>query len=94
MSDKNRRVSVSILDKDYQVACQPEEKAALLLAATELDSRMRKARLSGNLVGIERIAVVVALNLCHELLQTRSADADSLSPQLEQLLQKLQNAQQ
>ena len=73
-------VFVKILDKDYQVACPPEEKHALLQAAANLDKRMREIRGSGNVIGLERIAVMAALNLSHELLvsedQAKSAPSD------------------
>jgi len=72
MSLDSKRVTVRILDKEYQVACKPEEKAALLNAAQELDKRMRQVRNSGaTALGLDRIAVMVALNLCHELQQER-----------------------
>jgi cell division protein ZapA len=72
MSLDSKRVTVRILDKDYQVACQPDEKAALLTAAQELDQRMRQVRNAGAAaLGLDRIAVMVALNLCHELQQER-----------------------
>ena len=67
------RVTVSILGKEYQVACSPDEQNALMNAAKELDRRMREVRDSGSIVGLERIAIMVALNLCHEL-QNPSAD--------------------
>ena len=62
------RVSVRILDKEYFVACQYEERAALLDAAEFLNTRMREIRDSGKVVGLDRIAVMVALNLANELL--------------------------
>lgn len=68
MSDINR-VYVTILDKDYQIACPPEEREALHAAAAELDQRMRAIRNTGSVIGLERIAVMAALNLCHELQQ-------------------------
>lgn len=73
MKDSNKRVHVQILDKEYQVACPAEEKAALLSAAEELDVRMRKVRNSGAIIGADRIAVMVALNLCYELQQAKNA---------------------
>src|SRR5690606_4732632 len=83
MSLDSKRVTVRILDKEYQVACQPDEKAALLTAAHDLDQRMRQVRnAGGNALGLDRIAVMVALNLCHELQQERGK-----SPQ--ESLQKL-----
>ena len=72
MSNSNKLTSVNILDKDYQVACPPEEKQALLKAADELDNRMRAIRNSGSIIGLERIAVMAALNLCYELHEARA----------------------
>lgn len=89
------RASVVILDKDYQVACKPEEKAALLAAAQELDARMRSIRSQGSLVGSERIAVMAALNLCYELQclkqdqqqhEQLQAGLERMSAQLESML--------
>jgi cell division protein ZapA len=65
------RLSVRILDKEYQVACPPEEKAALLESAEMLNSKMREIRDSGRVLGLERIAVMAALNLANELLRSR-----------------------
>ena len=62
-------VRLHILDNDYQVACPPEEKEGLLNAARYLDEKMRAIRSGGNVIGTERIAVMVGLNVAHELLQ-------------------------
>ena len=64
--------SVTILDKEYQVACPPEQQAELLLSARHLDEQMRAIRSTGKVIGLERIAVMAALNISHELLQTRN----------------------
>jgi cell division protein ZapA len=78
MSDEIETLSVHILDKDYQVACPPEEREALLDSARHLDSQMRHIRQSGKVIGIERIAVMAALNITHEMLQqTERADRGS-----------------
>jgi cell division protein ZapA len=61
-------VTVRILDKDYQVACPEDERAALLAAADHLNRRMREIRDAGKVVGLDRMAVMVALNLASELL--------------------------
>jgi cell division protein ZapA len=63
-------VSVHILGKDYQVACPEEERASLIAAASELDQRMKVIRQSGSVIGVERIAVMAALNLAHEVITT------------------------
>ncbi len=62
-------ISVAILDRDYQFACQPEERKALKEAAIYLDERMRSIKDSGTLMALERIAVMTALNLSDELLK-------------------------
>ncbi|HEX7029080.1 MAG TPA: cell division protein ZapA [Gammaproteobacteria bacterium] len=66
-------VTVRILDKEYQVACPEEERAALLQSADMLNRRMKEIRDSGKVVGLDRMAVMVALNLANELLQLREA---------------------
>jgi cell division protein ZapA len=70
-------VLVHILDKEYQVACPPEREPELLAAARYLDRQMRTVRDGGKVVGLERIAVMVALNLTSELLKLREGGTDS-----------------
>ena len=69
MSAEANTVRVHILDKDYQVACPPEERDALVESARYLDQQMRTIRQSGKVIGMERIAVMAALNITHELIQ-------------------------
>lgn len=66
-------VTVRILEKEYQVACPEEERAALLRSADMLNRRMKEIRDSGKVVGLDRMAVMVALNLANELLQLQAA---------------------
>jgi cell division protein ZapA len=68
------RVSVRILEKEYQFACAPEERAALLDSAEHLNNEMRKIRDSGKVIGLDRIAVMAALNMANELLKARARD--------------------
>ncbi len=58
-------VTVTILDKEYQVACPEEQQAELIVSAKYLDKQMRSIRDSGKVVGLERIAVMAALNICY-----------------------------
>ena len=74
MSQDPTRVSVRIMDRDYMIACPHEERPALLDAAEYLNGRMREVRDSGKVVGLDRIAVMVALNMANELLQLRGHD--------------------
>lgn len=62
-------VTVKILDKDYQVACPEEQEMALISSAKYLDKQMRSIRETGKVIGLERIAVMAALNISYELLQ-------------------------
>ena len=85
-------INVSILDKDYKVACPPGEQTALLESAKYLDSRMREVRDSGKILGSERIAVITALNLANDLLQSGNFDktvGQQLPPRLKDLESKI-----
>jgi len=65
---KSRTVKVSILGKDYQVNCQENELNALQRSATFLDDKMREMRDHSNVFGLDRLAVMAALNLTNDLL--------------------------
>jgi len=62
------RVSVRLLDREYQVACPAEERSNLLDSAEYLDAKMKEVRDSGKVVGLDRIAVISALNIANELM--------------------------
>jgi cell division protein ZapA len=68
------RISVRIMDREYVVACAYDERSALLDAAEFLNVRMREIRDSGKVVGLDRIAVMAALNLAHEFLKVRDRE--------------------
>jgi Uncharacterized protein conserved in bacteria len=74
-SQDQARVSVRILEKEYFVSCPYEERSALLDSAEYLNARMREIRDSGRVVGHDRIAVMVALNLANELLKLKEREA-------------------
>lgn len=61
-------VSITIMDKEYVVSCPPGEEAHLREAARVLGERMTQAREAGKTLGAERVAVVTALNVVHEML--------------------------
>ena len=69
-------VTVRILDRDYLIACEPAEREGLVSAAHLLDGRMRDIRGDNRMAAIERIAVMAALNLAHELLQSKSTSTN------------------
>ena len=74
MNEDMQRVTVRLLDKEYQVACPEDEREALLESAELLNRKMKEIRDSGKVVGVDRIAVMAALNLCHEMLQGRTSN--------------------
>lgn len=91
-------VNVTILDKSYQVACPPEQQADLVTSANYLDSQMRSIRDTGKVIGLERIAVMAALNISYELLRAatvmpENGDSEAafrrLNNKLEEALHKL-----
>jgi cell division protein ZapA len=85
-------VNVKILDREFTVGVVPEERDSLMAAASLLDARMRELRGSNRMAGLDRIAVLTALNLAHELLQlrTQSEQRDqSLNRTLGELNRKL-----
>ena len=70
-SAKNNTLDVTILDREFRVACPDEERTELLEAVAYLDKNMREIRDAGKITSIERIAIMAALNITHELLTTR-----------------------
>lgn len=68
-------VTVRILDRDYLIACEPSEREGLVAASRLLDERMRDIRGDNRMAAIDRIAVMAALNLAHELLLSRQVTA-------------------
>jgi len=68
------QVSVRILEKEYQFACPASERNDLLNSAEFLNAKMRQIRDSGKVVGLDRIAVMAALNLANDLLRNRNLD--------------------
>ena len=66
-------VNVKILDREYTVGVEPAERESLMAAAQLLDARMREVRGSNRMAAIDRVAVLTALNLAHELQQLKQA---------------------
>ena len=89
---ESKAVSVRILDKEYQVACPVDEEAALLDSARLLDGKMREIRDSRKMIGTDRVAVMAALNLAHDLLQLQSSGGQNLDAKLRSLQGKVEAA--
>lgn len=71
-------LSVSILGREYRLACTPDEKDSLLASAQLVDTRMQTIREAGKVMGADRIAVMAALQFAHELLNAKGADGVEL----------------
>jgi len=82
-------VSISILGKEYLIACQEDEKRELLSSASYLDRKMREIRDHGKVIGTDRIAVMAALNIAHELLHDKG-DLVMANPDVESRIRSLQ----
>ena len=94
MSDNNG-ITVHILDKEYLVACPEDEKHDLMRSADYLDRKMREIRDGGKIIGSDRIAVMAALNISHELLTHGEGSNlldDSFTTRLKGIQDKIEDA--
>ncbi len=88
-------VTVRLLDREFLVSCTEDERAGLATAATLLDQKMRELRGTTRTVGFDRLAVLAALSLTHELVQMRERHAErerELTHSLGMLRRKLESA--
>ncbi|CAK0771997.1 cell division protein ZapA [Gammaproteobacteria bacterium] len=76
MSEALVAVTIQILDKDYKIACRESEQESLRTSARFLDTRMREIRNTGKVIGVDRLAVMAALNITHEYLSQKKAHTD------------------
>jgi cell division protein ZapA len=95
MSGASEPVTVHILDREFHVACAPEERPGVVAAARYLDDKMREMRNAARTAGLDRIAILAALNICHELLDERqrgSGESHELAEKLQAINLKLERA--
>jgi cell division protein ZapA len=90
MSQESIPVSVRILDKEYRVSCGPDEQEDLLESGRVLDQRMREIRQTGRVIGVDRIAVMAALNIAYELLKLQHSQVQG-EQDLDRRLRDLQD---
>ncbi|MDH1264501.1 MULTISPECIES: cell division protein ZapA [unclassified Pseudomonas] len=92
---QSNTVNVQILDKEYCIACPPDERANLESAARYLDGKMREIRSSGKVIGADRVAVMAALNITHDMLhkqQSIDVQSGSTREQVRELLARVDHA--
>ena len=98
MSDvKNPASTVSILDKEYLVTCSDDERHDLIRSADFLDKKMREIRDNGKVIGADRIAVMAALNISHELLNrdsntSKNTSDEQIGTRIKGLQEKIEQA--
>ena len=73
-ADGATTLDVTLLGRSYRVSCSDEEREALLQAVSYLEAKMNEIKLAGKVAGTERIAVMAALNIAHEMLSMRLGD--------------------
>ena len=95
MDNSSDGITIHILDKEYMISCSEEERHDLQRSADYLDTKMREIRDSGKIIGTDRIAVMAALNISHELLNqdgsTASTDA-SVGTRIRSIQEKIDDA--
>jgi cell division protein ZapA len=94
MTQQIAQVSVRILDKEYQVACPADERTDLLDSAEILNDKMREIRDSGRIVGLDRIAVMAALNMANDLIHAKARDQElegDISDRLKMISDRVDN---
>jgi cell division protein ZapA len=90
------RVTIRILEKEYQISCPVDERQALLDSADLLNSKMLEIREGGRIVGLDRIAVMAALNLAHEVINAGGSGSsqidDSFGRRLKNMRERVETA--
>ncbi|MCL4161507.1 UNVERIFIED_CONTAM: hypothetical protein GTU68_045792, partial [Idotea baltica] len=76
MSKKPITVNAKILNKEYTIACPADEHDALLASVQHVDDKMQEIRKNGKVIGSERIAVMAAINIAHDMLMSRNQVAN------------------
>jgi cell division protein ZapA len=95
MSGASEPVSIRLLDREYTVGVEPGERDSLMAAARLLEAKMREVRGANRMAAVDRVAVLAALNMAHELQQLRdgaSGRTDELARTLEALRRRLDAA--
>lgn len=75
-SQTNVSLDVAIMGREFRVACPEDERESLLQAVTYLDRKMREIRDHGKVIGLERIAIMAALNITHDYLAAKPINPD------------------
>ena len=95
MIDNPSTTSVKILDKEYRIGCPRDEESSLHRAAHHLNDKMKEIKAGGKVIGLERIAVMAALNMSYELLKMKDSQLENntdAQQQIQDMMGKLDQA--
>jgi len=94
MSGETKGLDVTIMGREFRMACPENEQQALLASVEYLDRKMREIRDSGKVIGIERIAIMAALNITHEFLnsQPNHFNAEAIRSRINALQEQIDKA--
>ena len=90
-----RAIEVTVLDRTLKIACKEDEKADLLNAVEYLDAKMREIKANSKVLSVERVAIMAALNIAHELLSARSAsgfDSEAFERRMKSMAEAIDEA--
>ena len=76
MNADAKGMQISIMGREFRVACEPDEQKALLEAVEYLNRKMQEIKEQGKITGLDRLAIMAALNISHEFLTTRFGNFD------------------
>ena len=82
------------MGKEYRVACPPEERDNLIASADLLNNKLKEIKQQGSVIGTERIAIMAALNMSHEILHSQSITTENsdLNQRIDELSERISNS--
>ena len=91
---KAEPLTITIMDKEYRVACPDDEKENLLASADLLNEKLNEIKQAGSVIGTERIAIMAALNMSHDILHNQSitSEHDDLNQRIDALSERINNS--
>jgi cell division protein ZapA len=91
--DNQDSLTIKVLEKEYRVACPPEEKEGLIASATILNEKLMQIKSKGSVISTERIAVMAALNMSHEILNGKELVGEhaDLNDRIDSLSERIDN---
>ena len=92
--NKSEPLTITIMDKEYRVACPEEEKDNLKASANLLNNKLSEIKQQGSVIGTERIAIMAALNMSHEILlnEALTAEHDDLNQRIDALSERINDS--